>query len=106
MVEQRNFLRVNVEWKAQINSDSETIEVAVHNISPGGLLLTSEKELNVGCHLLIQLPDFKDLQTEVAWRREKCYGLRFTDNPQKQILCNYVYTLWKHSQTPQSIKHT
>lgn len=55
----------------------ETIGVTIHEVSATGLLLHSEKVLQKGSILILELPGTKRKVANIVWARQRLHGVEF-----------------------------
>lgn len=71
----------------------DTICVNIHEVSAAGLLLHSEKELQEGSILLLELPGMNRKVANIVWARERLHGVEFA----KPLTTNELQRLQKAS---------
>jgi hypothetical protein len=70
-------LRHPLIWSGQIHYDHDTFPVRLRNISEGGALIESERPLDVGAELLLDLDTAGSFFATVNWAHGDTAGLKF-----------------------------
>jgi transcriptional regulator with XRE-family HTH domain len=65
---------------AQVTADGDAVDVVVHNLSQGGMLVECDADLDIGDPIEIDLSADHRAQACVMWHNENFYGCRF-DSP-------------------------
>ena len=68
-------------------ADRPGVDVLIHDLSLGGMLIETSAELAVGATLEVELPEAGWTQAEVVWAQGRYYGCRFEQAiPQRTLI--------------------
>lgn len=93
--EKRGFLRVPIDWEAQIDHPDNKITIKIINLSLGGFMFSCEEPLHVDQQLLINLP-LGSFTAKIQWCSDNTCGASFTElsGGETGALAKEIYDRW------------